>query len=160
MLDQFVNCVSGRFGDGLGDVSWPEGAVETTSREAEGSEESATEQTVELGAVPEEIDGRSLDGSRPRRKAEPEPAAATARPAAQAPSRPPAAPTPLPPPAAPTPPKPVPGPPKFTPPSDKSQPDIEVFATIGSVVLKRFGPALAVVAVLIFIASKIIKRNR
>ena len=36
----------------------------------------------------------------------------------------------------------------------------EVIATIGSVVLKRFGPALAVIAVLIFITSKIIKRNR
>ena len=66
----------------------------------------------------------------------------------------------MPPPAAPTPPKLGLGPPKFTPPSDTSQPDIEVFATIGSVVLKRFGPALAVIAVLIFITSKIIKRNR
>jgi carbon monoxide dehydrogenase subunit G len=161
LLDQFVSCVSGRFGAGLGDVSWPEGAVESTTRGAGGSEESENEQTVELGAVPEEIDGRSLEEPPAAEEApKPEPTAATARPAPQAPPHPPAAPTPLPPPAEATPPKLVPGPPKFTPPSDKSQPDVEVFATIGSVVLKRFGPALAVVAVLIFIASKIIKRNR
>ena len=66
----------------------------------------------------------------------------------------------MPPTADPMPPKLVSGPTKFTPPSDTSQPDIEVIATIGSVVLKRFGPALAVIAVLIFISSKIIKRNR
>ncbi len=55
LLDQFVSCVSGRFGDGLVDVSWPE---------AGGYDESESEQTVELGAVPEDIDGRSLDDSR------------------------------------------------------------------------------------------------
>ncbi len=145
LLDQFVSCVSGRFGDGLVDVSWPEA----------GYDESESEQTVELGAVPEEIDGRSLDDSRP-----PEPAAATSRPAARTSSRAPAAPTPLPPTPNPEPPKLHFGPTKVSPPSDTSQPDIEVIASIGSVVLKRFGPALAVLAVLIFITSKIIKRNR
>ena len=155
LLDQFVSCVSGRFGDGLVDVSWPEA----------GYDESESERTVELGAVPEEIDGPSLEDSRP-----PEAVAATSRPAARttssrapaAPtsSRAPAAPTPLPPTPDPEPPKLNFGPTKVSPPSDTSQPDIEVIASIGSVVLKRFGPALAVLAVLIFITSKIIKRNR
>jgi carbon monoxide dehydrogenase subunit G len=159
LLDQFVNCVSSRFGDGLADglddVSWSEAAAQTTLREAPESDESESEQTVELGAVPEEIDGRSLEDSRP-----PEPAAASARPAPQTRTRPPAAPKPLPPTADPMPPKLDLGPTEFTPPRDTSQPDIEVIATIGSIVLKRFGPALAVIAVLIFITSKIIKRNR
>ena len=160
MLDQFVSCVSGRFGDGLADgddVSGGGGGPRRRVREAAGSDESESEQTVELGAVPEEIDGRSLEDSRPGRTRR----AATARPAsADANARPPAAPKPLPPTADPTPPKLDLGPTKVSPPSDTSQPDIEVIATIGSVVLKRFGPALAVIAVLIFIISKIIKRNR
>jgi hypothetical protein len=48
----------------------------------------------------------------------------------------------------------------FTPPSDTSQPDFDVLATISRVGVKRLGPALALIAVLIFITSKIIKRNR
>jgi carbon monoxide dehydrogenase subunit G len=159
LLDQFVNCVSARFGDGLadglGDVNWSDAASLPTIGEAGGSVESESDPTVELGAVPEEIDGRSLEDAR-----RPEPVAAAARPAAQAPPRPPAAPTPLPPTADAVPPKLDSGPTEFTPPRDTSQPDIEVITTIGSVVLKRFGPALAVTAVLIVITSKIIKRNR
>ena len=42
LLDQFVNCVSGRFGDGLadglGEVSWPEVPAKTTIRETGGSD--------------------------------------------------------------------------------------------------------------------------
>ncbi len=123
LLDQFVNCVSGRFTEGLGEEPPAED-------QADDFAESASEQTIELGAVPEETDGDASDvGEDP-------PAQRPAEPIQPA------------------------GPPKFTPPRDLSQPDFDVFATIGPVLLKRFGPALAVIAILAFAVIKIIKRNR
>jgi hypothetical protein len=46
-----------------------------------------------------------------------------------------------------------------TPPSDTGQSELNLFSTVVPVVLKRYGPALAIVGLLLFIVIKIIRRK-
>jgi hypothetical protein len=144
LIDQFVSCVGPRFADGLGDV--PEAAATE-----EPDFDHDVEQTIELGAVPEEIDGINMAvGAR-------EPAPSTATSAGSAAARA-AAPSASARPATWSPPR--SGPPAYTPPSDTSQTDFNVVATVVPVLVKRYWPVLTALAVLGFIASKIIGRKR
>lgn len=142
LVDQFLDCVAGKFAEGIGDPD-PYG---DELGEDDPEEESDTEQTVEFAAVTEEP-----AASEPA----PEPGPAAAGPsaaAAQVPSGQPASP------AAQTPPR--TGAYHYTPPQDTSQPDVKVVATVASVMIKRFGPALGVVSLLVIIAVRIISRLR
>jgi hypothetical protein len=52
------------------------------------------------------------------------------------------------------------GPPRSTPPSgDTGESTLDVLSTVGPVLLKRYGPALAVFALLVFIVIKIVRRK-
>jgi carbon monoxide dehydrogenase subunit G len=130
LLEQFVSCVGPRFAEGLGVV--PEGAATD-----EPDFDHDVEETIELGAVPEEIDGISLG-------------VGSGRPTATTPA-------PTPPPSW-SPPR--SGPPAYTPPSDTSQTDFNVVATVVPVLVKRYWPVLAALAVVAFVLSKIIGRKR
>ncbi len=135
LLDQFVTCVSGRFTEGLGE---PE--AETNADQSEGvapGHDSGTEPTVELGAVPGDVDS-PLDT----------PAAPTT--AAPAAEPPPAAAKPTPQPRAYA----------YKPPTDSSQPDFNIVATVAPVLLKRYWPVLSGLLLAVLVLSKILKRRR
>jgi carbon monoxide dehydrogenase subunit G len=136
LLDQFLSCVAGKFAEGIGDR-----AEEDEFGEDDPEDESDTEQTVEFEAVPEPVASEPVPG----------PAPATAGPSSAAgqPSVAPAA-------AAPQP----SGSYRYTPPQDTSQPDVKVVATVASVMIKRYGPALGVVSLVVVIAVKVISRLR
>ena len=53
-----------------------------------------------------------------------------------------------------------PGPYRYTPPQDTSQPDVKVVGHAASVLIKRYGPALGVVSLAVVVAVKIISRLR
>ena len=154
LLDQFVSCVSGRFADGPGadgpgadgpgadglgaggvagaePSASPVGAAST----APPRDEADTEQTIELEAVPaEEVPAEEVA------------ATAAAGVAADSPTESPSAPQPSP--AYSAPPQPGGG-----------ESTLNVLSTVGPVLLKRYGPALAVVGLLIFVLIKIIRRK-
>jgi carbon monoxide dehydrogenase subunit G len=149
LLDQFVSCVSGRFADGPGadgpgadglgaggvagaePSASPVGAAST----APPRDEADTEQTIELEAVPaEEVPAEEVA------------ATAAAAVAADSPTESPSAPQPSP--AYSAPPQPGGG-----------ESTLNVLSTVGPVLLKRYGPALAVVGLLIFVLIKIIRRK-
>jgi carbon monoxide dehydrogenase subunit G len=144
LLDQFVSCVSGRFADGPGadglgaggvagaePSASPVGAAST----APPRDEADTEQTIELEAVPaEEVPAEEVA------------ATAAAAVAADSPTESPSAPQPSPAYSAP----PQPG---------SGESTLNVLSTVGPVLLKRYGPALAVVGLLIFVLIKIIRRK-
>jgi carbon monoxide dehydrogenase subunit G len=144
LLDQFVSCVSGRFADGPGadglgaggvagaePSASPVGAAST----APPRDEADTEQTIELEAVPaEEVPAEEVA------------ATAAAAVAADSPTESPSAPQPSP--AYSAPPQP-----------DSGESTLNVLSTVGPVLLKRYGPALAVVGLLIFVLIKIIRRK-
>ena len=144
LLDQFVSCVSGRFADGPGadglgaggvagaePSASPVGAAST----APPRDEADTEQTIELEAVPaEEVPAEEVA------------ATAAAAVAADSPTESPSAPPPSP--AYSGPPQPGSG-----------ESTLNVLSTVGPVLLKRYGPALAVVGLLIFVLIKIIRRK-
>jgi uncharacterized protein len=137
LLDQFLACVSGRFGEGLGAAheASPSGAFAADA--ATRLDEADTEQTIELEAVPASAVSEESASS---------PGADVAPPVAQA--------TPAP--AAP----PVAEAPRYTtPPSDTGQGELNLFSTVVPVVLKRYGPALALLGLLLFIVIKIIRRK-
>ena len=149
LLDQFVSCVSGRFADGLGadglgadglgaggvagaePSASPVGAAST----APPRDEADTEQTIELEAVPaEEVPAEEVA------------ATAAAAVAADSPTESPSARQASP--AYSAPPQP-----------DSGESTLNVLSTVGPVLLKRYGPALAVVGLLIFVLIKIIRRK-
>jgi uncharacterized protein len=146
LLDQFVSCVSGRFADGLDadglgaaglgaagaePAASPVGAAST----APPQDEADTEQTIELEAVPaEEVPAEEVA------------ATATAAVAADTPAESPSARQPSPTYSAP-------------PQPDSGESTLNVLSTVGPVLLKRYGPALAVVGLLIFVVIKIIRRK-
>ena len=150
LLDQFVSCVSGRFANGLGaDGLGADGLVRGLG--AAGAEPSAspvgaastgppqdeadTEQTIELEAVPaEEVPAEEVA------------ATAAAAVAADTPAESPSARQPSPTYSAP-------------PQPDSGESTLNVLSTVGPVLLKRYGPALAVVGLLIFVVIKIIRRK-
>jgi len=156
LLDQFVSCVSGRFADGLGadglgaaglgaaglgaaglgavgaePSASPVGAAST----APPRDEADTEQTIELEAVPaEEVPAEEVA------------ATAAAAVAADSPTEFPSARQASPAYSA-------------APQQDSGESTLNVLSTVGPVLLKRYGPALAVVGLLIFVLIKIIRRK-
>jgi len=156
LLDQFVSCVSGRFADGLGadglgaaglgaagaePSASPVGAAST----APPQDEADTEQTIELEAVPaEEVPAEEVPAEEV--PAEEVAATAAAAVAADTPAESPSARQPSPTYSAP-------------PQPDSGESTLNVLSTVGPVLLKRYGPALAVVGLLIFVLIKIIRRK-
>jgi carbon monoxide dehydrogenase subunit G len=146
LLNQFVSCVSDRFaqsGLGAAQASSANEAAAATSTALQG-DESDTEQTIELEAVP----------------ADEEVAAVTASADGRAP-----APSATPPTAPPTTAPPTMAPPTMSPPG-LGQPQaatrestLDVLGTVGPVLLRRYGPALAVVALLVIVVIKIARRK-
>ena len=146
LLDQFVSCVSGRFADGLGAdglgaarlgaaAAEPSASPVGAASPAPPQDEADTEQTIELEAVPaEEVPAEEVA------------ATAAAAVAADSPTESPSAPQPSPAYSAP----PQPG---------SGESTLNVLSTVGPVLLKRYGPALAVVGLLIFVLIKIIRRK-
>ena len=136
LLDQFLACVSGRFTEGLGatDEASPSAALAADADSR--FDEADTEQTIELETVPAAA-GSTEVGSSPGVDAAPsatEAAPPTAPPASE-PSR------------------------YSSPAGDAAQSELNVFSTVVPVVLKRYGPALAVLGLLVFIVIKIIRRK-
>jgi carbon monoxide dehydrogenase subunit G len=136
LLDQFLACVSGRFTEGLGAT---EEAAPRAAFAADADtrlDEADTEQTLELEtvpgvAVPEEVASISRSDVEP-------PVATAAAPAASPASEPS----------------------RFnSPPGDSGQSELNLLTTAVPVVLKRYGPALAIVGLLLFIVIKIIRRK-
>jgi uncharacterized protein len=146
LLDQFVSCVSGRFADGLdadglGAAGLGAAGAEPSASPVEAAstaspqDEADTEQTIELEAVPaEEVPAEEVA------------ATATAAVAADTPAESPSARQPSPTYSAP-------------PQPDSGESTLNVLSTVGPVLLKRYGPALAVVGLLIFVVIKIIRRK-
>jgi uncharacterized protein len=151
LLDQFVSCVSGRFADGLGADGLGADGLGAAGLGAAGAEPSAspvgaastappqdeadTEQTIELEAVPaEEVPAEEVV------------ATAAAAVAADTSAESPSARQPSPTYSAPAQP-------------DSGESTLNVLSTVGPVLLKRYGPALAVVGLLIFVVIKIIRRK-
>ncbi len=132
LLDQFVSCVSGRF-------------VATTSAEPP-RDEADTEQTIELEAVPAEAGGAGRGGAGREVPAEEVVATAAAAVQANSPAESRSAPQPSPAYSA-------------QPQGDSGESTLNVLSTVGPVLLKRYGPALAVVGLLIFVVIKIIRRK-
>jgi carbon monoxide dehydrogenase subunit G len=141
LLNQFVSCVSDRFAQsGLGAAQAPSAneAAAATSTALQG-DESDTEQTIELEAVP----------------ADEEVAAVTASADGRAP-----APSATPPTAPPTMAPPTMAPPGLGQPQAATREStLDVLGTVGPVLLRRYGPALAVVALLVFVVIKIARRK-
>ena len=130
LLDQFVSCVSGRF----------VGATSTGPTR----DEADTEQTIELEAVPaEEVPAEEVPAQEVPAE---EVVAAAAAVGANSPAESPSAPQPS---------------PAYSAQSqgDSGESTLNVLSTVGPVLLKRYGPALAVVGLLIFVVIKIIRRK-
>jgi uncharacterized protein len=132
LLQQFVTCVSGRFGEAP--AAAREAAVKTGVA-ATGAEfdQADNEQTIELEAVPaaDEVAATA-------------PVADTAPPVTE--------------PASSTAPR-VSAPTAQMPPGKPEESTVDVLRTVGPVLLKRYGPALAVFGLLLFIVIKIIRRK-
>ena len=142
LLDQFLACVSGRFTEGLGaaEEAGPSEAAGPSAVSAADADtrfdEADTEQTLELETVPGAAASSEVGSSSRADVAPPVPDAAT--------------------PAAP------PGsePARFgSPQGDSGQAELNLFSAVVPVVLKRYGPALAIVGLLLFIVIKIIRRK-
>jgi carbon monoxide dehydrogenase subunit G len=131
LLEQFVTCVSERFAEGL--AAAPQAATSGISATAAGVDQADTEQTIELEAVP------ATDGTAATAAAAGDipPLAEPASPAAARVSTPPAEPRS----------------------GGAEESTVDVLRTVGPVLLKRYGPALAVLALLLFIVIKIVRRK-
>jgi carbon monoxide dehydrogenase subunit G len=135
LLEQFVTCVSDRFSQGLGtaEEAPPSEVVAAVGAEA-GADESDTEQTIELEAVPPmEEEAATTSAGADVTAAASEPVSVT---------------TPR-----------TSGPPTGPSSGDTGESTLDVLSTVGPVLLKRYGPALAVFALLVFIVIKIVRRK-
>ena len=142
LLDQFVNCVSGRFAEGLGAEQEAVASSATTEAAAEsaasaqagaGSAEADVEQTIELEAVPA---AAADDATTPGPYA-----AATPAPEFSAAAE-------------------VPSPPRYSPPPREAEPaELNALTTVVPVLLRRYGPPLAIIGLLLLIVIKIIRRK-
>jgi hypothetical protein len=137
LLDQFLACVSGRFTEDLRATEEGSPSATVAADAAPRFDEADTEQTIEIETVPgaavsEKLGSSSgTDVAPPVAEAAPAPAAPTATEA-----------------------------PRYTtPPSDTGQGELNLFSTVVPVVLKRYGPALAIIGLLLFIVIKIIRRK-
>lgn len=141
LLDQFVACVSGRFTEGLGATEEGSPSAAFAADAAGGFDEADNERTIELEPVPavaEEAATSPVAGTAPS-ASQPGPAAA----AGVADFTPP-----------------VSEPPRYTTPrGDAEQVPLSVIGTVVPVLAKRFGPALAILALLLFVVIKIIRRK-
>jgi uncharacterized protein len=134
LLDQFLACVSGRFTEGAPEEASPTAAP--TAGADRRFDEADTEQTIELETVPPSAVSDEV-GSSSRADVEPPvtSAAAPAAPPASEPSR------------------------FSSHPGDSGESQLDFFSTVVPVVLKRYGPALAIVGLLLFVVIKIIRRK-
>jgi uncharacterized protein len=137
LLDQFLACVSGRFTEGLGATDEVSPSAASAADAGTRFDEADTEQTIELETVPGAAVSTEVGTSS---GADVAPQMAEA---ATAPAAPPASEAPR----------------YTTPPSDTGQSELNLFSTVVPVVLKRYGPALAIVGLLLFIVIKIIRRK-
>ena len=160
LFDQFVSCVSGRFAEGIGtpgpedvlasatvatdDELWEEWA---TADEADESEPSDIEQTVEMAAVRPTDDGSEVVTDEAW-LAEDDTAPVEDQTAVEQAAEPQPAPTAPPPPW------------RYTPPSDLSQPAASVVANVVSTLLRRYGPLLGLLSLVVVIVIKLINRRR
>lgn len=165
LLDQFVDCISGRFAEGLGEaqavsaepgVAAGAAAIDRADMfaglkeagAAAGFDHADTEQTIELEAVPAEeaaATGPAANLAAPGpvgASTHPEPTASesvsstssTAQPASE--------------------------PPRYTTPQGRAdESTLDVLRTVVPVLLKRYGPVLAVFGLLLFIVIKIVRRK-
>jgi carbon monoxide dehydrogenase subunit G len=135
LLDQFVACVSGRFGEGLGAAEDAPLAGAFAADAGTPADEADTEQTIELESVPAVAVSEEVASSQ---------ATDTAAPVTESP------------PAGPQ----VSAPPRYTPAQgDTGQVELNALTTVVPVLLKRYGPPLAIVALLLFVVIKIIRRK-
>jgi uncharacterized protein len=134
LLEQFVSCVSDRFSQGLPatDEAAPGETAAAVAAETR-VDESDTEQTIELEAVPAMEEATTTAGDDVTTPP-PEPVAVTAPRASGQPST-------------------------TAPSADTGESTLNVLSTVGPVLLKRYGPALAVFALLVFIVIKIVRRK-
>jgi carbon monoxide dehydrogenase subunit G len=136
LLDQFLACVSGRLAEGLGETEEASSSAAFAADADARFDEADTEQTIELETVPAAAGSSGVGSS----------AGVDVAPSA----------TEAPPPTAP----PASEPSRYSSPSgDAGQSELNVFSTVVPVVLKRYGPALAVLGLLVFIVIKIIRRK-
>ncbi len=136
LLDQFLACVSGRFTEGLGATEEGSPSAAFAADADSRFDEADTEQTIELETVPAAA-GSTEVGSSPGVDVAP---SATEAPPSTAP--------------------PASEPSRYSSPAgDAAQSELNVFSTVVPVVLKRYGPALAVLGLLVFIVIKIIRRK-
>jgi carbon monoxide dehydrogenase subunit G len=136
LLDQFLACVSGRFTEGLGATE--EAAANAASAASADTrfDEADTERTIELETVPPSAMYDEVGSSSPADVASPVPDAATpAVPLGSEPSR------------------------YSSPQGDSGQSQLNLLSTALPVVLKRYGPALAIIGLLLFIVIKTIRRK-
>jgi uncharacterized protein len=164
LLDQFVDCISGRFAAGLGEAqaASPGSGVAAAASDIDqadmfagvdpagagpGFDHADTEQTIELEAVPAEEAAAGSPAAGSTASPGPEAVTTAARPTTTEPADPSATP--------------ASEPPRFTPPQTKTREStLDVLRTVGPVLLKRYGPALAVFGLLLFVVIKIIRRKR
>lgn len=136
LLDQFLACVSGRFTEGLGEAEEASSSGAIAADADARFDEADTEQTIELETVPSAAGSSEVGG---RAGADVASSATEARP----PTAPPAS-----------------EPSRYSARSgDAGESELNVFSTVVPVVLKRYGPALAVLGLLVFIVIKIIRRK-
>jgi carbon monoxide dehydrogenase subunit G len=137
LLDQFVACVSGRFTEGLGATEEAAPSAASAPDAATRFDEADTEQTIELETVPSAAGSEDVGSSSEAEVGTPvaEPPPAPVAPPAPEPSR------------------------YSSAPGDSGQSELNLFSTVVPVVLKRYGPALAIVGLLLFIVIKIIRRK-
>jgi carbon monoxide dehydrogenase subunit G len=136
LLDQFLACVSGRLAEGLGETEEASSSAAFAADADARFDEADTEQTIELETVPAAA-GSSEVGSSAGADV------ASSATEATPPTAPPAS-----------------EPSRYSSPSgDAGQSELNVFSTVVPVVLKRYGPALAVLGLLVFIVIKIIRRK-
>jgi carbon monoxide dehydrogenase subunit G len=134
LLDQFLTCVSGRFTEGLGATEVASSSAAFVA-DSNTQDEADTEQTIELETVPAAGSEEAASGT----------GADVTPPATETPA-------PAPPPAS--------EPSRYaSPQGDTVQGELNVFSTVLPVVLKRYGPALAIVGLLLFIVIKIVRRK-
>jgi hypothetical protein len=140
LLDQFVSCISGQFVSGLGAAyeKFVSGAV--TTEAAAGFDEADNERTIELEPVPavaEEAAAGAGAGIPPSAsEAGPAAAAGVADIPVSEPTRVGAAPR-----------------------GDTAEGALNVIGAVVPVLLKRFGPALAILGLLLFVVIKIMRRR-
>lgn len=176
LLDQFVACISARLGEDLGEVraaSVESGVVAAAARidqadmfarsdeaVAAGFDQADTEQTIELEAVPAEA---SAATDAMAELSAPGPVAAGAGAAGEVNPPGPVAAGVAPQPETPADSSTAPGAferPRFTaPPGRTTEGTLDVLRTVLPVLVKRYGLALAVFALLLFIVIKIVRRK-